>query len=72
MLRKNSLIEMHKEIIWPRNGEAYQVVRIIRENQLKNPDMDILKKWFRCDIVLRHEGQLYFCNHIPCIPYEEI
>ena len=54
---------MVKEIIWPKNGEAYQVVRIIPEYQLKNPDMDILKKWFRCDTVLRHGKELYFCNN---------
>tara|TARA_R100000900_G_scaffold100602_1_gene77942 strand:+ start:761 stop:952 length:192 start_codon:yes stop_codon:yes gene_type:complete len=63
---------MVKEIIWPRNGEAYQVVRIIPESQLKNPDMEILKRFFHCDTVLRNGDKLYFCNHIPCIPYEEI
>ena len=63
---------MVREIIWPKNGEAYQVVRVIKEGQLKNPDMDILKKWFHCDTVLRNRGHLYFCNHIPSIPYEEI
>ncbi len=63
---------MVREIIWPRNGEAYQVVRIIPEHQLKNPDMEILKRFFHCDTVLRNGDKLYFCNHIPNIPYEEI
>jgi len=63
---------MVREIIWPRNGEAYQVVRVIPEHQLKNPDMEILKRYFHCDTVLRNGGKLFFCNHIPSIPYEEI
>ena len=63
---------MYREIIWPNNGEAYQVVRVIPENQLKNPDFDILKKWFHCDTVLRRGEHLYFCNIIEKIHYEEI
>ena len=63
---------MYREIIWPNNGEAYQVVRVIPENQLKNPDFDILKKWFHCDTVLRRCEHLYFCNIIEKIDYEDI
>tara|TARA_R110001592_G_C12979028_1_gene734004 strand:- start:17 stop:211 length:195 start_codon:yes stop_codon:yes gene_type:complete len=64
---------MHKEIIWPKNGEAYQVVRVMPMDRFKpNPDISILKKFFRCDTVLRNDGHLYFCNLIPSIPYEEV
>jgi hypothetical protein len=52
--------------------KAYQLVRVIPENQLKNPDTSVLKKWFRCDTLLRNKGKLYFCRLIEEIEYEEI
>ena len=52
--------------------KAYQLVRVIPENQLKNPDTSVLKKWFRCDTLLRNQGKLYFCRLIEEIEYEEI
>ena len=63
---------MFGEIIWTKNSEAYYVKRIIPENRLKNPNMDILKKWFNCDTVLRNGDRLFFCNHIKCVDYEEL
>ena len=59
-----------KKIIY--NGDkAYQLVRVIPENQLKNPDTSVLKKWFMCDTLLRNQGKLYFCRLIKDIEYEE-
>tara|TARA_Y100000401_G_C8296359_1_gene211536 strand:+ start:280 stop:474 length:195 start_codon:yes stop_codon:yes gene_type:complete len=60
------------EIIYTKNGEMYILVRTIPEQQLKNPDMGILKQFFHCDTVLRNENLLYFCNHIKSIEYEEL
>ena len=60
-----------KEIIYA-NDKAYQLVRVIRENQLKNPDMEILKEYFLCDTLLRKQGRLYFCRLIEEIEYDEI
>ena len=60
-----------KEIIYA-NDKVYQLVRIIKENQLKNPDMEILKEYFNCDKLLRKQGKLYFCRLIEEIEYEEI
>ena len=34
-----------KKIIYNKD-KAYQLVRVIQEDQLKNPDMSLLKKWF--------------------------
>ena len=63
---------MYGKIIYTKNGEAYQVKRIIPENQLKNPDMGILKQFFHCDTTLRNDGKFFFCNHIKCVEYEEV
>ena len=66
----SSLVTM-KEIIYNGN-KAYQLVRILTENQLKDPDTSVLKKWFYCDTLLRNQGKLYFCRIIKDIEYEEI
>ena len=60
-----------KEII-NANGNLYQLVRVLRENQLKNPNMEDLKEYFLCDTLLRKQGLLYFCRLIEEIEYEEI
>ena len=60
-----------KKIIYNKD-KAYQLVRVIPENQLKNPATRVLKEWFKCDTLLRAEGKLYFCRLIEEIEYEEI
>ena len=60
-----------KEII-NANGNLYQLVRVLREDQLKNPNMEDLKKYFLCDTLLRKQNILYFCRLIEEIEYEEI
>ena len=52
-----------KEIIYV-NDKAYQLIRVIREDRLKNPDMEILKEYFFCDMLLRKQCKLYFCRLI--------
>ena len=60
-----------KEII-SANGNLYQLVRVLKENQLKDPIMEDLKEYFLCDTLLRKQGLLYFCRIIKEIEYEEI
>ena len=60
-----------KEII-SANGNLYQLIRTIKESQLKNPNTEDLKEYFLCDTVLRKQGILYFCRIIKEIEYEEI
>ena len=60
-----------KEIIYA-NDNLYQLVRVLKEDQLKNPNMEDLKKYFLCDTLLRKQGELYFCRLIKEIEYEEI
>ena len=60
-----------KGIIYNKD-KAYQLVRILKEDSLKNPDMEILKEYFLCDTLLRRQGKLYFCRLIEDIKYEEI
>ena len=59
-----------KEIIYTKD-KAYQIIRVIRESRLKNPDMGVLKEYFHCDTLLRRQGMLYFCRLIEEIEYEE-
>ena len=60
-----------KEII-NANGNLYQLIRVLKESQLKNPNMEDLKEYFHCDTLLRKRGMLYFCRLIEEIDYEEI
>ena len=60
-----------KEII-NANGNLYQLVRVLKESQLKNPNMEDLKRYFYCDTLLRKQGLLYLCRLIKEIEYEEI
>ena len=62
---------MYKNIIHTK-GKAYQLVRVLKESSLKNPDMEILKEYFLCDKLLRKQGLLYFCRLIEDVEYEEI
>ena len=54
------------------NGNLYQLVRTIKYDQLKNPNMEDLKEYFLCDTLLRKQGLLYFCRLIEEIEYEKI
>ena len=60
-----------KEIIYT-SDKAYQLVRVLKEDRLKNPDMETLKEYFLCDKLLRKQGRLYFCRLIEEIEYETI
>ena len=60
-----------KEII-SANANLYQLIRVLKEDQLKNPNMEDLKEYFLCDTLLRKQGLLYFCRIIKEIEYEEI
>ena len=52
-----------KQIIYS-NDKAYQLVRVLKEDSLKNPDISVLKQLFHCDTLLRKQGLLYFCRLI--------
>ena len=60
-----------KEIIYTKD-KAYQLVRVLKEDGLKNPNMEDLKKYFLCDTLLRKQGLLYFCRLIEDVEYETI
>ena len=52
-----------KQIIYNKD-KAYQLVRVLKEDSLKNPDISVLKQLFHCDTLLRKQGLLYFCRLI--------
>ena len=55
------------------DGKAYTVKRQIREDRFKRPpDIEILRQWFHCDVVLRNQGTLYFCNNVEYVEFEEV
>ena len=56
-------INSMKQIIYS-NDKAYQLVRVLKEDSLKNPDISVLKQLYHCDTLLRKQGLLYFCRLI--------
>ena len=52
-----------KQIIYS-NNKAYQLVRVLKEDSLNNPDISVLKQLYHCDTLLRKQGLLYFCRLI--------
>jgi len=56
-------INSMKQIIYS-NDKAYQLVRVLKEDSLKNPDISVLKQLYYCDTLLRKQGLLYFCRLI--------
>ena len=52
-----------KQIIYS-NDKAYQLVRVLKEDSLNNPDTSVLKQLYHCDTLLRKQGLLYFCRLI--------
>ena len=54
------------------NGNLYQLIKVLKEDQLKSPNTEDLKEYFLCDTLLRKQGMLYFCRIIEEIEYEEI
>ena len=62
---------MYKNIIYTKD-KVYQLVRVLKESSLNNPNMEDLKKFFRCDTLLRKQGLLYFCRIVKEIEYETI
>ena len=52
-----------KEIIVSK-GNLYQLIRVLKEDSLKNPDISVLKQLYHCDTLLRKQGLLYFCRLI--------
>tara|TARA_Y100001963_G_C6499944_1_gene317419 strand:+ start:174 stop:362 length:189 start_codon:yes stop_codon:yes gene_type:complete len=62
---------MYKNIIYTKD-KACQLIRVLKESNLNNPDIEILREYFRCDTVLRKQGLLYFCRLIEEIEYDEL
>ena len=48
---------MYKNIIYTKD-KACQLIRVLKESNLNNPDIEILREYFRCDTVLRKQGLL--------------
>ena len=55
------------------DGEAYIVKREFYEGRFKRPpNIELLRQWFHCDVVIRNQGKLYFCDRIDSVEFEEI
>ena len=57
-------------------GRMFQIKRILPENNIKINKFEdwvsLLKEYYHVDTILRANGQLWMCNEIKEIKYEEI
>ena len=75
-MRGSSLIENPFSKILKVQNRMFQVNRIIPESKIKIDKYEnwasLLKKYYHVDTILRANGQLWMCNEIEIIDYEEI
>ena len=57
-------------------GRMFQIKRILPENKIKINEFEnwasLLKEYYKVDTILRANNQLWMCNEIKIINYEEI
>ena len=55
-------------------GRLFQVLRKFPENRinLEKGSVSDLKQFFHCDTIFKAQGQLWVCNKIKDVSYEEI
>ena len=56
-------------------GKMFQVKRILPENKINMNNEDwpsFLKEYYHVDTILKANGQLWMCNEIKTIDYDEI
>ena len=64
---RNKIIEVQ--------GKMFQVKRMFPENRINlniEDGVTTLKQYYHCDTMFRADGQLWLCNEIKEISYEEI
>lgn len=54
-------MSLNKELINYKD-ELYWVYRKVKDGTIKNPDE--VKRFWLCDIALKHNGYIFFCRHI--------
>jgi len=53
-------------------NRLFILYRKVRETPKISKNTEILKKYFRCNTVLKKDRIFYFCNEVPYIEFEEI
>lgn len=56
-------------------GKMFQVKRILPENKINMNNEDwpsFLKEYYHVDTILKANGQLWMCNEIKTVDYDEI
>ena len=68
-----SLVKLFYKDIIEFGDRKFLLYRIIRETEKTTQEaVNLVKKYWHCDTVLKKENTYYFCNEIKEINYEEI
>ena len=75
-MRGSNLIENPFSRILKIQNRMFQVKRILPESKIKINEFEnwasLLKEYYKVDTILRANNQLWMCNEIKIINYEEI
>ena len=75
-MRGSKIIESPFSKILELQGRMFQVKRILPENKIKINEYEnwasLLKEYYKVDTILRANNQLWMCNEVKIINYEEI
>jgi hypothetical protein len=68
-----SLVKLFYKDIIEFGDRKFLLYRTIRETEKTTQEaINLVKKYWHCDTVLKKENNYYFCNEIQTIDYEEI
>ena len=74
-MKDSRIIENPFSKILEVQGKMFQVKRILPENKINMNNEDwpsFLKEYYHVDTILKANGQLWMCNEIKTIDYDEI
>ena len=75
-MKGNRIIDNPFSKILEVQGRMFQIKRILPENKIKINEFEnwasLLKEYYKVDTILRANNQLWMCNEIKIINYEEI
>ena len=68
-----SLVKLFYRDIIGFGDRLFLLYRTVKESEKTTQEaVNLIKKYWHCDIVLKKENIYYFCNEIQTIDYEEI
>lgn len=53
-------------------NEVYIIKKEMKDNNITSEELNWFKWYSNSDVVLKKNGILFFCQHAPCIEFEDL